>query len=575
MIIKGKILRGVVLALLMFSLAACQENMNPDEEGADPSATTQEQNPAGEQEQSKDSTNPEEDEAKEANQVDETLVYEPSRVSETLKHEALIGYQIFPIAYADSDGNGMGDLEGITNHLDYLKNDLNVDAIWLNPIHPSPSYHKYDVVDYYDIDLSFGNLEDYKRLIEEAHKREIKVLLDFVVNHTSSKHPWFLAAKTNPDSPYRDYYVIREDRESYTTNTGWYGLGDGSGVEYFASFWSEMPELNFENQAVRDELKKIAGFWMDLGVDGFRIDAAKHVYDIKEYPKGTPVLAKNQAWFLELNAYMKEQNKDSLLLLETWDGYSSVSNYLAAADASFNFDLSDSIISAVISENRKSLQGKLTSIYGAYDKKSDSYIDAVFLTNHDQNRIMSTLGEDPIKAKLAATIEFTLPGLTWIYYGEELGMTGEKPDENIREAFKWTDDQTALPNSRWRSWQYNQSLASLETQRLDETSMFKTYTRLTSLKANDEVIAHGTYLDYEIDKSFRVFSFFRTYENRTYLVMHNLHGEAKTFDLSESSNLVFETGGSAVEGKVVTLMPYSSVILEVTSTEVAALELGR
>lgn len=500
--------------------------------------------------------------------------YMPQQVSKLFKEDTAVAYQIFPIAFADADGNGNGDLQGIISKLDYLKNELNVDVIWLNPIHPSPSYHKYDVTDYYGVDLTFGTMDDYKTLIQEAHKRNIKVLLDFVINHTSSSHPWFISAKSDVNSPYRNYYIwntLKED--SFNSTKSWYSVS-GTDEKYFASFWSEMPELNFENPEVRSEIKKIAKFWLDMDVDGFRIDAAKHIYDINEYPKGTKVLEKNLGWFLEFNQYIKEQKSESFLLLENWDNYNSLAPFLESADSTFNFDLGISIISAVNSENRKNIQDKLPKILNAYDKITTEYVDSVFLANHDQDRTLNQVGGNLEKAKLAAAIEFTLPGISWIYYGEEIGMLGAKPDENIREAMKWTMDQSQSPNSRWHSWILNKNTSSVDVQETDNNSIFSTYKSLTTLKSMDNVIRHGLYIDYTIGTSFRLFSFFRQYEGITYFVVHNLHSENKTIRLStDQVDTVFSTKDASVTGDTLTLTPYSTLVVKVPNMDITAEEI--
>jgi glycosidase len=503
---------------------------------------------------------------------EETIIYEPQKAPSSFK-ESAIAYSIFPIAFADSDGNGTGDIKGIIEKLDYLKNDLNVDVIWLNPVHPSPSYHKYDVVDYYEIDPMFGDIEDYKLLLEEAHKRDIKVLLDFVINHTSSKHPWFINAKSSKDSEYHDFYVWRDSSDGYNTSKGWYSVTDLE-QEYFASFWSEMPELNFENPKVKEEIKNIAKYWVDLGVDGFRIDAAKHVFDINEYKTGTPVLNNNHQWYLEFNSYLKDLNPEIFLLLEDWESYSSVSHYLNGADSAFNFDLSSGIISSVNSENRKNIQGKYSSIESSYERVTTEYVDSVFLANHDQNRLISQLGNNVDKAKLAATIEFTLPGLSWIYYGEEIGMSGEKPDESIREGYKWSQNQSELPNSRWRTWDYTKNVISLVEQQQDLDSIFNQYKELTKLKSSNVVLKNGTYIDNHLGTSFRVFSFYRQFEDKTYLVLHNLHSEKHIFEtIGGINNVIYSTQGSNIDGTKIVLEPYGSIIIDVENANTNVTEL--
>ncbi|MFW5894581.1 MAG: alpha-amylase family glycosyl hydrolase, partial [Bacillota bacterium] len=193
-------------------------------------------------------------------------------------------YQIFPIAYSDGNGDGMGDLEGIMDKADYLTDTLDVDCVWLTPVNESPSYHKYDVVDYYSIDEQFGDEETYEEFLDTMEENDIKVLMDFVINHTSYQHPWFEDARSDEDSEYRDYYVWSDEEaldEDYNSKEGWVAHGD---EYYFASFWDQMPELNYENEDVREEIKEIASYWLDKGVDGFRIDAARHIYDRNEFP---------------------------------------------------------------------------------------------------------------------------------------------------------------------------------------------------------------------------------------------------------------------------------------------------
>lgn len=573
--------RWAVVGGLLLLLASCSKDTVPDQAiKTDQVAGIEETAEADQTQVQGDTADTSADKVAIEETADESVIAEDSsiyveqQVPDVYKNEIAVAYQIFPIAFADSDGNGTGDLKGITEKLDYLKSDLHVDMIWLNPIHPSPSYHKYDVTDYYGIDPTFGTLDDYKQLIEEAHKRNIKVVLDFVMNHTSSAHPWFMSAKSDPNSSYHDFYewnTLTED--TFVSTKSWYDVS-GSDEKYFASFWSEMPELNFENKEVRDEIKKIAAYWLDLGVDGFRIDAAKHIYDINEYPKGTNVLGKNLDWFLEFNQFIKEKKQDSFLVLENWDSYNSIGSYLKSSDSTFNFDLSTAILSAVNSENRKNIQGKLTKILESYNKYTDAFVDSVILANHDQDRTLSQLGGNINKAKLAASIEFTLPGISWIYYGEEIGMLGKKPDERIRESMKWTDDPMELPNSRWETWVANELTPSVEDQRSDESSILKTYQTLTQLKSSDKVLRHGSYLDYSIGTSFRLFSFFRQYGAETYFVIHNLHSEVKKVKLSSTDTaLVFSTNNSAVENDTLTVEPYGTLVIRVPNEAVTAEEI--
>lgn len=479
-------------------------------------------------------------------------------------------YNIFPIAFADSDGDGKGDLRGIIEQLDYLNDgddetdeDLGIDCIWLNPIHPSPTYHKYDVIDYYAIDPDFGTLDDFKELIEEAHKRGIAVIIDFVINHTSSEHEWFKKAKSG-EKKYRNWYRWRKaSDDSYSTLEGWVRAGD---EYYFASFWSEMPELNFENKQVRQEIKRIAKYWLDFGVDGFRIDAAFHVYDNREYPIETDVLTKNIEWFKEFNAYVKKINKDAIIISEIWQDMRTVSHFLPGMDAAFNFDLAESIVSGVNSRNTKNLSSVIERTQKTYHEARPGFYDSIFLTNHDQNRVMSRLNGNMEQAKLAAHVLFTLPGVSWVYYGEEIGMFGVKPDEQIREPFIWKEDRTALPNTRWVTSLYNTETPALETQKEAPDSLFNTYRTLIHLKKNDLVLRKG---DINVlSAPITALAFTRSYNEQTYLVIHNFSRLDKTFTLDGAmSNIIYQSHEeNKVEGQDIHMVSSSTFIIEVTGS---------
>ena len=199
-----------------------------------------------------------------------------------------IVYEVYIQSFCDSNGDGIGDLPGLISKLDYIQ-DLGANTIWMMPLHPSPSYHKYDVIDYYSIDPTFGTMADMDLLIAEATKRKMKIILDLVINHTSSEHPWFIASRSSPDSPYRDYYVwkdfdsVKDEIHKKTTTfdsdnlTQWHEW-EGQEDRYYGFFWKGMPDLNFDYAPVREEIYKIGKFWIDKGVDGFRLDAAKHIY---------------------------------------------------------------------------------------------------------------------------------------------------------------------------------------------------------------------------------------------------------------------------------------------------------
>ncbi len=457
-----------------------------------------------------------------------------------------VGYNIFPISFADSNGDKLGDINGITAKLDYIES-LGVDTIWLNPIHESESYHKYDVIDYYSIDGDFGTMEDYEMLIEEAHKRDINVIMDLVINHTSSKHPWFIDAKSSEDSVYRDYYRFYDFADglnTYTSKDGWTKLGD---TYYFSSFWSEMPELNLENEKVTEEIYNIADFWLEKGVDGFRIDAVKHLYDPREYPKGTVTQKLNFEWFAGFKAHIEEVNPNAFVIGEVYDQYTTVNPYYQGFDALFNFSVAESIINTVASERSSDFNTLVEKSIKGMEKYNEAGIQGFFISNHDQDRIMSRVGDDTEKAKLASNILLTLPGMSWVYYGEEVGMSGEGPDEQKREPINWGDEFT----TKWEAVKFNKDMVSVAEQVEDENSLYNTYKELIQLKKDNDVLVNGTFEGIETDTKQLAYKIYD--ENKSLLVYHNVGSEPVTLDFDYE---ILYTNGFSDK----TLAPFKTVI---------------
>ncbi len=429
-----------------------------------------------------------------------------------------IGYNIFPISFSDSDGDGIGDINGITNKLAYLQ-DLGVDTIWINPINESDSYHKYDVIDYYSIDSDFGTLEDFEKLIDEAHKRDINVIMDLVINHTSSKHKWFVDAKENSESIYRDYYRFYDFSDgfnTYSTKDGWTKLDDET--YYFSSFWSEMPELNFENPKVTKEIYDIADFWLEKGVDGFRIDAVKHLFDPREYPKGTPTLNNNIEWLQNFKSHLQLTNPNVFIIGEVYDKYQGVSHYYKGIDYLFNFSVAEKILNCVKSETSDDFNTTVEKSIKAMNKYSENLtgVQGNFITNHDQNRTMSVLDNNLDKAKLASTIMLTLPGMPWIYYGEEIGMKGEEPDEFKREPINWGDEYT----TSWENTKHNSDILPVKEQIIDEQSLYNTYKEMIQFRKENELLIKGTFEGVDSHKDLLIYKIYN--EKNAILVVHNL-----------------------------------------------------
>ncbi len=243
------------------------------------------------------------------------------------KKDGLIFYEVFVRSFYDSNGDGIGDINGLAEKLPYIKS-LGVNAIWLMPIFESPSYHGYDVTNYYKVNPDYGTNEDFVNFIKKAHKMGIKVIIDMMINHTSSKHPWFIEASSNKNSKYRNYYIwatpnTNLDEPSELGTRQWYKKGDSY---YNAIFWSEMPDLNFDNKAVREEMKKIAKFWLEKGVDGFRLDAAKHIYPLSR-EKDTLL------WWEEYAKFCRSIKKDVYLVAEVWDSPQRIAQYAKIFDS--------------------------------------------------------------------------------------------------------------------------------------------------------------------------------------------------------------------------------------------------
>ncbi|MBD0380091.1 alpha-amylase family glycosyl hydrolase [Paenibacillus sedimenti] len=251
---------------------------------------------------------------------------------------------------------------------------LGIEGIWLMPINPSPSYHGYDVTDYYKVNPDYGTIEDYRDLLKAAHERDIIVIMDLVVNHTSVGHPWFQSAAKGKDSPYRNWYTWAEDANltasgaSAKGGTAWH---EKDGNHYLGVFWQGMPDLNFDHPDVRKKMIKIGNFWLKQGVDGFRLDAAKHIYeDFQTSKADKDISKKNQAWWQEFRKGLDTSKGAPYIVGEVWDSTSVISPYLNRAfDSSFNFDLSDMIISAARSEKSSNFAGTCAGVI-RYSKRN-------------------------------------------------------------------------------------------------------------------------------------------------------------------------------------------------------------
>jgi glycosidase len=486
-------------------------------------------------------------------------------------------YEIFVRSFYDTNGDGVGDLNGVTAKLDYLK-ELGVSGIWLMPINASPSYHGYDTTDYYAVNPEYGTLDDLKKLLAEAHKRGIKVIMDLVVNHTSKEHPWFKEALADEKSPYRSWYTFAKQGEQVRADGAvggdpWHSYGS---LKYLGVFWEGMPDLNFDEPKVREEMIKIGQYWLEQGLDGFRLDAAKHIYGDFASTASTPeIQAKNKAWWQEFREGMRKVKPDAYLIGEVWDSLTVIAPYFdQALNSAFHFDLAGRLLSAASAEQDADLAFSLGRAYGVYEKSSGgTFVDAPFLSNHDQNRAMTVLAGNVNHAKMAAAMLLTLPGTPYLYYGEELGMKGAKPDEHIREPMLWYSAASGGEGqTTWEKARFNADAASVsvEAQSADEQSMLSHYRELIKWRNEEPALQDGGIAEFKLEPANQKLSVYvRVIESERVLVVHNLSGEQQTTDLQPSQTFgAFKelaratNSGAKLDGSKLTLPAYSTVILK-------------
>lgn len=446
-------------------------------------------------------------------------------LSKDNKHKNYEGrtfYEIFVRSFNDSDGDGIGDINGITEKLDYLE-ELGINGVWLMPINKATSYHGYDVEDYYKIEEDYGTMEDLEKFIEEAHKRDIKVIMDLVLNHTSVENPWFKSAKEGSESEYRDYYIWSDDMKdkikiSPMNTKAWAQNGEKNEL-YYAMFWGGMPDLNFDNPKVVQETKDIAKFYLDKGIDGFRLDAAKWIFNDKD---------KNIEFWSEFNEYTKSVNSESILVGEIWDNASSIYEYTNSLDSFFEFSMGKYIMDRITGKSIANFVGDYNNIEEIYKDENEEFIMSTFLTNHDQVRIMTIFNND-FKMKMAATMNLTLPGTPYIYYGEETGTIGRKPDEKLREPFVWSSKDESL-NASYREISSDKEKVAVDIQEEDEESILNFYKALLNCKNNYKSLRYGRADSIESDND-NLLVMEREFEGETSYVIINGSEEETTVDI--------------------------------------------
>ena len=504
--------------------------------------------------------------------------------------EAIV-YQIYPRSFNDSNQDGIGDIQGIIEKLDYIKN-LGIDVIWLCPIYESPNADNgYDISDYKSIMDDFGNLDDVKSLIEEIHKRDMKVIFDLVVNHTSDEHEWFIKSRSSLDNEYRDYYIWKEGKDNNKPPTNWESFFGGSTwtfdektEEYYLHLFDEkQPDLNWENKKVRNKIYKMMRWWLDKGIDGFRMDVINMISKDQSFPDGQKDSHEDygdgKPYFLNgprLYEYIKEMGEevlfdyDIMTVGETLNfGVENAKKFSEfngkeLLDMVFHFEL----MSVDRDDESKWIKEDidLKEIKKIYKKWNHGLCEkgwnAIYLGNHDQPRIVSRFGNDKEyrieSAKMLATMMMTMPGTPYIYQGEEIGMTnvafndigkyrdvetinhyrielnkGRAKDEvmkeiqrvsrdNARTPMQWNDRLNAgfTQSTPWINVNSNYKEINVEKSINDSDSVYHYYKNIIEIRKNNIGLIYGRYKPL-LEEHESVFSYIREFKREKYLVILN------------------------------------------------------
>ena len=508
-------------------------------------------------------------------QLDETrneaIVNDGGVVTKLEDGNARVYYQIFVGSFSDSNGDGIGDLRGIINRFDYLNDgdpnsgvSLGVEGIWLSPIFTSPSYHKYDVTNYYEIDPQFGTMEDLQELIDLCHERGVQIILDLVINHTSRANKWYQEfvyahQKGNTDSPYYDFYTWSDEK---TAGATWYPMS-GSDKFYEGNFSSEMPELNFDNEDVKQAVVDVAKFYLDMGVDGFRFDAAKYIYYGDE-----PANADFWIWYM---AELRKMKPDIYTVAEVWDGDALTFPYFASTNC-FNFSMSQvsgKIAAAAKGGNVNTLMSYVDNYIKSIREQKEDAMMVTFIANHDMDRAAGFLMTYTGHAYMAANLSILMPGSSYIYYGEEIGMLGSRgsanTDANRRLAMLWGDGDT-VKDPVGANYSAEQANGTVVEQWADGTSLYNHYKKLITIRKANPEIAYGEFTP--LKTTGKTGGFLCTYNGSTVAVLHNPTTEEVVVDLSAITDVPLTVlaayvglGKATLEGTTLTIGAQTSVVL--------------
>jgi alpha-amylase len=440
-------------------------------------------------------------------------------------------YEVFVRSFHDSDGDGVGDLRGLIAKLDYINDgdpstdrDLGASCIWLMPVAQSPSYHGYDVTNYYEVNREYGTNDDFRALMQEARRRGIHVVVDLVLNHMSSEHPFFKSALLDAASPYRDWFTWSP---TVRPAPGWsapvWHRVPGRDEYYYGLFWGGMPDINLANTAATAKLRDVARFWLEeMGVDGFRIDAVGHFF---EGPQGEwkhdPAV---HPWLRDYAAYIRGIAPSAFTVGEVWDGIDAILPYYPdQLDSYFIFEVADALVNAVRSGAGAPFLAAVERAHRVFPAGRWS----PFIRNHDQTRTMHEFGGDVASARLAATLLLTLPGFPFLYYGEEIGMSADKPDPRLRTPMHWTLERAAgfTAGVPWEPLQPDSFTANVAVQDRDPRSLLNHHRRLIRLRSAHAALgATGSFVPLETGRP-DVIAYLRRLEESAVVVVVNLGTE--------------------------------------------------
>lgn len=502
-----------------------------------------------------------------------------------------VAYQVYPRSFQDSNGDGIGDLQGLISRLDYIQ-DLGIDIIWICPMYKSPNDDNgYDISDYQDIMDEFGTMEDFDLLLAEVHKRGMKLIIDLVINHSSDEHEWFIESRSSKESDKRDWYIWKDGKDGKEPNN-WGSIFGGSAWEYDQAsgqyflhlFSTKQPDLNWENEDVRTALYDMVNWWLDKGIDGFRVDAISHI--------------KKDLTFSDMP---EEEGKE---YIQAWSKYMNVEGIMPflgeLKEKTFaNYDImtvgeANGVSSEQISEWVNETDGKFDMIFqfehlGLWDGNSLDVLElknvltrwqhalandgwnALFIENHDKARIVSTWGNDQEywaqSAKALATMYFFMKGTPFIYQGQEIGMTNVQFDsiddyrdvsaknmyrerlangdtheaimqnlwqtsrDNSRTPMQWSEEMNAgfSEGTPWIGMNPNYTEINVDRQLSDEQSILNYYKAMIRLRKENDAFVYGDY-ELVLAEDAQVYAYTRTHENTSFLVVANLTAEAASIE---------------------------------------------